>query len=289
MIGRLSVVVPVYGNETTIRELVDRLVGVAASMPVAELEVVLVDDASPDGSWEIIEELAAADPRVVGVRLAANVGQPTVYCAGIDAATGDLVATIDADLEHPPEALAQLVATLGRGHDLAVARRVGRSTPQLRRVGSRAVELLAGVLGLTVTDAGSTYVVATAAVAAEIRDLIAGTRRQMVLGDIFRDTAQHPVVVDVEMAASATSNYSLRRLLGRFGEFAATELEPGLGRRTALLGGCVLAAGIHPRWRRVALPVGGVLLGLGLLVLVARTVVPGGRRGSVYEVAARVG
>ncbi|MBU6215076.1 MAG: glycosyltransferase [Acidobacteria bacterium] len=289
MIKRLSVIIPVYGNGTTIRELRDRLDDVLRSLPVDDHELIFVDDASPDDSWEVIEALADMDPSVVGLRLDANVGQPTVYCAGIDAASGDVLATIDADLEHPPEALGQLVDGLGRGHDLVVARRVGRTTPPLRRLGSWAVEYLAGVLGLRVTDAGSTFVVATADVAAEIRRLIAGTRRQMVLGDIVGEAARNPVVVDVEMASSATSRYSLRRLVGRFSEFVATELGSRSGRWVVAVGGCVLAAGLRPRWRRWALPTGGLVTGLGLLALLAQAALPGDRTGSVYEVAARVG
>lgn len=289
MIGRLSVIVPVYGNGTTIRELRDRLDEVVRSIPVDDHEFIFVDDASPDDSWSVITALASTDPSVVGLRLAANVGQPTVYCAGIDVATGDVLATIDADLEHPPEALGQLVDGLRRGHDLVVARRVGRTTPPLRRFGSRIVERLAGLLALPVTDAGSTYVVATADVATEIRRLIAGTRRQMVLGDIVGEAARRPVVIDVAMESSATSRYSLRRLVGRFGEFVAAELGSGFGRRAVVVGGCVLATGLHPRWRRWALPTGGVVIVLGLLALVAPTALPGDRTGSVYEIAERVG
>jgi len=289
VIRRLSVIIPVFGNATTIRELRDRLDKVLRSMPLDDHELIFVDDASPDDSWAVIEAMADMDPRVVGLRLAANVGQPTVYCAGIEAASGDVLATIDADLEHPPEALGQLVEFLGRGHDLVVARRVGRTTPPLRRLGSRAVEHAAGVLGLRVTDAGSTYVVATADVATEIRRLIAGTHRQMILGDIVGEAARNPIVVDVVMESSATSRYSLRRLSGRFGEFVLTELGSRPGRWAVAVGGCVLAAGLRPRWRRWAVPAGGLVTGLGLLALLAPSALPGERTGSVYEVAVRVG
>lgn len=289
MTERFSVVVPVYGNATTLRELKDRLSATFRSMGVADYELIFVDDASPDGSWAVIESMAAVDPKVVGLRLVSNAGQPMAYCAGIDVAGGEVLISLDADLEHPPEAIPRLVRALRDGHDLVVARRIGRAPGRIRLLGSRIVNLLARVVRLSVSDVGSAFLVCTPEVAAAMRGLIERTGRQMLLPTIFRDAARNPTAIDVEMSASPSSAYTLRRTVGLFGEFLAAELGPALARRMLLVSGCVLALGVHPRFRSGALRLGGPMAGLGLLGLLIPSAFRRDRTEAMYVVAARVG
>jgi polyisoprenyl-phosphate glycosyltransferase len=118
----LSVVVAVYNEEACLRELtarVDRsLVGVRC-----RAELVLVDDGSTDRSFAIIEELAAADPRVRGIRLARNEGHQSALMCGIACARGDVVVTLDADLQHPPEHIPAMLEAWRRGFDVVHMRR----------------------------------------------------------------------------------------------------------------------------------------------------------------------
>lgn len=113
----LSVVVPVYNSAPLLSELVARLEAVLESMSDG-YELVLVNDASRDDSWSRIVALSENDPHVRGLDLARNYGQHAATLAGIRAARGDLVVTIDDDLQNPPEEIPKLVAKLDEGHDV---------------------------------------------------------------------------------------------------------------------------------------------------------------------------
>ncbi|SHE68871.1 glycosyltransferase family 2 protein [Streptoalloteichus hindustanus] len=133
---RLSVVIPCFNEEHGI----DRLhVVLAEVLPgVSEdFEVLLVDDGSQDGTLSAMRRLAAADPRFRYLALSRNFGKEAAMLAGLSQATGDVVAIMDADLQHPPQLLAGMVALLGQGHDQVVARRTRSGEPTVRRLLSR--------------------------------------------------------------------------------------------------------------------------------------------------------
>lgn len=113
----LTVVVPVYNSATILPELVARLKGVLEHT-VAEYELVLVNDFSTDESWARIVALAEEDPHVRGLDLMRNYGQHAATLAGIRTARGDIVVTIDDDLQNPPEEIPKLLAKLDEGHDV---------------------------------------------------------------------------------------------------------------------------------------------------------------------------
>jgi glycosyltransferase involved in cell wall biosynthesis len=109
----VSIVVPVFRSERTLRTLFDR---VSRTMAGTEggWEIVFVDDASPDGSWRVLEDLQRAHPdRVSAVRLARNFGQHNALMCGFHEARGDVVVTMDDDLQNPPEEVPKLLAALG--------------------------------------------------------------------------------------------------------------------------------------------------------------------------------
>jgi glycosyltransferase involved in cell wall biosynthesis len=112
-----SVIVPVYNSATILPRLVERLNGVLEPMMI-EFELVLVNDSSSDDSWTRIVELAESDPRVRGIDLVRNYGQHAATLAGIRAARGDVVITIDDDLQNPPEEIPRLLAKLDEGSDV---------------------------------------------------------------------------------------------------------------------------------------------------------------------------
>jgi polyisoprenyl-phosphate glycosyltransferase len=113
----LSVVAAVYNEEACLREFVARLdrAVVAASCPA---EFVLVDDGSTDATFRIIEELAARDTRVRGIRLARNEGHQNALMCGMACARGDVLVTIDADLQHPPEHIPEMLEAWRQGFDV---------------------------------------------------------------------------------------------------------------------------------------------------------------------------
>jgi glycosyltransferase involved in cell wall biosynthesis len=107
----LSVVVPVYNSAPTLSRLTQR-VGDALEPTGIEYELVLVNDGSRDESWTRIVAAARGDSRVHGVNLARNYGQHNALLAGIRAARGQTIATIDDDLQNPPEEIPKLLAKL---------------------------------------------------------------------------------------------------------------------------------------------------------------------------------
>lgn len=121
----ISVVVPVFNEEMTIPELHRRLRAVLARY--AEHEIVLVDDGSSDGTWLELERAAQSDEHVRLIRLSRNFGHQAALSAGLAAAKGDAVVTIDADLQDPPEVIPDLVARWQQGYDVVYAVRGERA------------------------------------------------------------------------------------------------------------------------------------------------------------------
>jgi glycosyltransferase involved in cell wall biosynthesis len=112
----VSIVIPVYHAEGTLRELYRQIVG-TATLTSGPLEIIFVEDDGDDGSWSIIEELAA-DSRVRGIKLNKNYGQHNALLCGIRAARNLVVVTMDDDLQNPVDEIQALLAKLSEGYDL---------------------------------------------------------------------------------------------------------------------------------------------------------------------------
>jgi glycosyltransferase involved in cell wall biosynthesis len=113
----ISVIIPVYGSEKILPELLPRLEKVLAGI-ASRREIILVNDSSPDGSWDVIAEMAARHPDLKPINLMRNYGQHNALLCGIRAATCDVIVTMDDDLQHPPEEIPKLLAELGQGFDV---------------------------------------------------------------------------------------------------------------------------------------------------------------------------
>jgi dolichol-phosphate mannosyltransferase len=120
----LSVVVPVFNEAETVKELHRRLS--AAARRVGRHELVFVDDGSTDGSWEELVAVAASDPAVRLVRLSRNFGHQIALTAALEAARGDMVVSLDADLQDPPELIPTLVERYREGCEVVLAVRTRR-------------------------------------------------------------------------------------------------------------------------------------------------------------------
>ena len=134
---------PVYNERETLHELHRQVTGRLAELP-HEIELVLVDDGSRDGSTEMIRELSEQDPRVRGVRLSRNFGHEAAIEAGIREARGDAAIIMDADLQDAPDALPRLVAAWEEGADVAYAVRTNRKEGFLLRSAFSAFYRMAG-------------------------------------------------------------------------------------------------------------------------------------------------
>jgi dolichol-phosphate mannosyltransferase len=138
----ISIVAPAHNEEHNIQVLYER---VRAQMQVQaddgedlDWELVLVDDGSRDGTWNRVSALAAADRRVRGIRLSRNFGHQNALLAGLAAARGEAVISMDADLQHPPEVLPLLIQKWREGFQIVHAiRRDARSIALSKKVSSR--------------------------------------------------------------------------------------------------------------------------------------------------------
>ncbi|MBB4477679.1 glycosyltransferase family 2 protein [Rhizobium etli] len=122
----LSVVAPCHNEEEGLREFCRRASAVAQSVAGDAFELILVDDGSSDGTWEIISDLAAKLPQVLGVRLLRNHGHQLASTAGLSASRGERVLLIDADLQDPPELLLMMMPIMERGADVVYGQRTRR-------------------------------------------------------------------------------------------------------------------------------------------------------------------
>src|ERR1039458_2112625 len=144
---RLSVIVPTYNEAKNIGELVGRLCELLDPKFGAAYEIIVVDDDSPDRTWELAQGLGQRYPRLRVMRRTYERGLSTAVVRGWQAARADVLGVIDADLQHPPEIVLELWSLIERGADVAVASRHidggGVSDWALhRRVLSRAAQVL---------------------------------------------------------------------------------------------------------------------------------------------------
>jgi glycosyltransferase involved in cell wall biosynthesis len=124
---RISVVVPAYNEGEGLREFHARLAAVFDRLDGIAGEVVYVDDGSGDDTWAIMCALRAADPRVAALKLSRNFGKELALTAGLDAADGDAVVVIDADLQDPPELIPQFIERWREGYDVVYGTRSTRA------------------------------------------------------------------------------------------------------------------------------------------------------------------
>ncbi len=150
----LSVVAPLYNEAQNVRPLVEWIMQALESY-TGSYEIILVDDGSRDGTWAEVRA-AAVDPRVRGLRLGANVGQTAAMMAGFDHARGEVIVSLDGDLQNDPRDIPALVAKLDEGYDLVCGWRQRRQDKLLlRKVPSwLANRLIKRLTGVPITDNG---------------------------------------------------------------------------------------------------------------------------------------
>jgi glycosyltransferase involved in cell wall biosynthesis len=129
---RYSFVLPVYEEEETLPELYRRLVAVVDGLD-GEAELIFVDDGSRDASAAVLLDLHTRDPRVKVLRLSRNFGHQVALSAGLDAAAGEAIVIMDADLQDPPELVPELIAKWREGNEIVYAVRQDRSVEPLWR------------------------------------------------------------------------------------------------------------------------------------------------------------
>lgn len=122
----LSIVVPCYNEQKSIHEMVRRLQTLCLRLDALEVEMIFVDDGSRDNTRSILRDLLAQDARIKIIGFARNFGHQIAVTAGVDAAAGDAVVVIDADLQDPPEVIVEMVEKWREGYDVVYGTRTDR-------------------------------------------------------------------------------------------------------------------------------------------------------------------
>jgi len=151
----VSVVVPVYNEEENLPDFIRRTLAACRGLDVP-YEILLVDDGSRDRTLEMITEAAAGSPgEIVCVVLNRNYGQHSAIMAGFAQARGEIVITLDADLQNPPEEIPRLVETMSQGYDVVGTVRVNRRDSLFRRQASAIINrVTAKATGVMMHDYG---------------------------------------------------------------------------------------------------------------------------------------
>jgi undecaprenyl-phosphate 4-deoxy-4-formamido-L-arabinose transferase len=153
----LTVVVTLFQEADTLAELHDRLTPTLEAFG-RPYEVIYVDDGSTDGTFAVLEEIHGRDARVRAVRLKRNVGQHPAMHAGLSRAQGEIVVTMDGDLQNPPEDVPLLVEAVESGYDVASGRRAARHDSWGRTIPSRMINgMLRRFTGVAISDFGCAF------------------------------------------------------------------------------------------------------------------------------------
>jgi glycosyltransferase involved in cell wall biosynthesis len=238
----LSVIIPVLDEAESLQQLHRELDRVAADDQY-DLQIIFVDDGSSDRSWPVIENLAAGDPRVLGIRFRRNFGKAAAMSAGFDAASGDRIVTLDADLQDDPAEIPRLLAKIDEGFDVVNGWKRVRHDPWRRVAASRAFNwLVSGLTGVRLHDHNCGLKGLRREVAHEVR-LYGGLHRFIPVLAAARGFRVCEVAVRHRPRRYGKSKYSLSRFAQAFLDLLAVKfvLAPRL-RSQHLLGGIGLAA-----------------------------------------------
>ncbi|MDE9483419.1 undecaprenyl-phosphate 4-deoxy-4-formamido-L-arabinose transferase [Xenorhabdus bovienii] len=141
-IKKVSVVIPVYNEEESLPQLLERTIAACQQLE-QKYELILVDDGSSDSSADILTQAAETpENHVIAILLNRNYGQHSAIMAGFHQADGDLVITLDADLQNPPEEIPRLVKTAEEGYDVVGTRRANRQDSWFRKTASKIINAM---------------------------------------------------------------------------------------------------------------------------------------------------
>ncbi len=154
---KLSIISPVYKAEKIIDELVKRIIQNVVHI-TDDYEIILVEDSSPDGSWDKIEAQCLLNKKVKGIKLSRNFGQHYAISAGIDLCKGDYAVIIDCDLQDDPKYISQLIQEANNGFDIVYTAKFSRKHSGFKNITANAFNTVFNYLAETQTsrsDVGS--------------------------------------------------------------------------------------------------------------------------------------
>jgi undecaprenyl-phosphate 4-deoxy-4-formamido-L-arabinose transferase len=206
----VSIVVTVFNEAGCLEELYRRTVAALEPGP-RTFELIFVDDGSTDGTFAMLERLHRADPRVRAVRFKRNFGQHPAMHAGLSRARGDVVVTMDGDLQNAPEDIPRLVGAVEAGNDVASGRRRARKDPLGRAFPSRVINgMLRRFTGVAISDFGCAF---NAYRRSAVEPMLGSIGKQKFTKALVLSGGASVIEVDVSHAArSGPSRYSPLRL-----------------------------------------------------------------------------
>lgn len=156
--GSISIVVPLLNECENVSELIDSIVAVMGEVSV-KYELIMVDDGSTDDTIEVLQRLGQTEPHLKIIQLRRNFGQTAAISAGFDHAQGEVIITLDGDLQNDPTDIPRLLAKLEEGYDVVSGWRRSRKDPLItRKIPSQAANFIIGKLtGVKLHDYGCTF------------------------------------------------------------------------------------------------------------------------------------
>ena len=209
--GKISVVIPVYCSQESLEILVSRLVDVLGGM-ARDYEIILVDDCSPDNSWEVLKRLKQGHEKVLKiVRLQVNSGQHDAILCGFSMVTGDVVITMDDDLQNPPEEIPKLAQTLDEGYDLVIGAYDSKKHSTARNLGGKIIDRIQRrIFNLPSHFQLTSFRAIKGTVVAHVNQM--GAAFPYITSMLFANSSKYKnVFVRHEPRKFGISNYSLRR------------------------------------------------------------------------------
>lgn len=224
---KVSFVIPCYRSEQTITHVVDEIHKSLAELNRYEYEIILVNDCSPDGTFEVIRGLCENDSRIVGINLAKNFGQHAALMAGFRHVQGDIVVCLDDDGQTPADEVGKLLDKIEEGSDVVYAKYNHKQHSAFRNFGSHVNELMTRImLGKPKELFISSYFAA----------------KRFIIDEVIRYENSFPYVIGLVLRATknitnvdvhhrereiGTSGYTLKKLLGLwFNGFTAFSVKP---------------------------------------------------------------
>ncbi len=147
----ISIVSPVYKAENIVEELIFQIKDTLKEIS-DDYEIILVDDGSPDGSWNKVFEACKKDKKIKGVKLSRNFGQHYAITAGLEQAKGEWIVVMDCDLQDDPKEIKNLYSEIKKGYDSVLARRVLRNDKYFKKITSKLFYAVFGYLTGTKQD-----------------------------------------------------------------------------------------------------------------------------------------
>jgi dolichol-phosphate mannosyltransferase len=213
--AKVSVVVPVYDESESLPELCAGICRAMEHVRDVTWEILLIDDGSRDRSWETIHRLHLSDARIKGLRLSRNFGHQAALTAGYRFATGDAIVTMDADLQHPPEKLPQMIECWRQGFEVvSMVREAARHESLFKKVTSKAFyRIINAMSDITIRESVADFRLLDRRVVRRLNKL--GERTRFLRGLIsWLGFSEIEIRYRPAPRFAGTSKYSIRRMVG---------------------------------------------------------------------------